>query len=340
MEPTLTIVIPAYNVERYVREATLSALNQTRRDIEVIVVDDGSTDGTVAALAGIEDPRLRVISQANCGLSGARNTGIREARGNYIGFLDADDRWMPEKAEKHLALMEGDAGIGVTYCHSLYIDEQSADKGRILFSRSKNPTLAQMVRRNRVGNGSSPIVLAECFKRAGLFDETLRSCEDWEMWVRIMRETHFSARLVPEVLTCYRVNTDSLSMNFAPFLENAERACARVERETAGVSKRVHREGRASMYRITATKALYNDQRPKAISLLIRAFQVCPWLLLVDPRAWVTLAMLPLPQGLSASARTFVGRIVRPVSFRTSPVGPATLASGPRNNSGTPKISS
>lgn len=317
MEPALTIIIPAYNVERYVLDAVQSALGQTYRDLEVVVVDDGSTDRTAELLASVEDPRLRVIRQENRGLSGARNAGIRAARGRYIGFLDADDRWMPEKAEHQLAVMEADSLIGITYCHSRYIDEAGAETGRVLFSRSRQPTLAQMIRRNRVGNGSTPIVRAACFEEAGYFDETLRSCEDWEMWVRILRQTPYVARLVPEILTCYRVNTESLSMDFDPFIENAERAVAKVMSQTPQIPLRVHREGHAAMYRITATKALYNDQRPKSMELLARAFRLCPWLLLIDPRAWVTLAMLPLPQGLATTARTAVGWIARPVSLRS-----------------------
>jgi glycosyltransferase involved in cell wall biosynthesis len=340
MKPKLSIVIPAYNVEKYILEAVESALAQTFSDLEVIVVDDGSKDGTVAALAGIDDPRLRVISQANRGLAGARNTGIREARGEYIGFLDADDTWMPEKAAKHIALMEREPDVGLTYSHSLFIDEQSVTTGRVLFSRASSPTLAQVVRRNRVGNGSSPIARAKVFEIAGHFDEALISLEDWEMWIRIQRDTPYSARLVPEVLNTYRINTQSLSMNFDPYMAKTGPAIAKVARETPQVPTRVHREGHATIWRIAATKALYNDQRAKSLEYLLRAFRICPWLLLVDPRAWVTVAMLPLPKKMSVAARTFVGRVVRPISSHTSHFGHRPLAAGSGGKTASPNISS
>src|SRR5689334_849057 len=105
--PTLSVIIPAYNVESYIETAVVSALDQTFTDLEVIVVDDGSTDGTAKVLQAIanrrDDPRLLILTQQNRGLSSARNAGIGHARGEFIGLLDGDDAWRPEKADKHVA---------------------------------------------------------------------------------------------------------------------------------------------------------------------------------------------------------------------------------------------
>ena len=314
--PILSIVIPAYNVEAFIIQAVMSALSQGLQDLEVLVIDDGSTDRTAALVGKIQDPRLRLIRQENRGLSGARNTGIRNARGRFIGFLDGDDEWLPEKAESQVAIMEADPTIGITFSHSRYIDENGAETGRVLFSRIESPTIEEMIRRNRIGNGSSPVVRAECFEQAGLFDESLRSCEDWEMWIRILRETKLRFQLVPEFLTYYRINTRSLSMNFEGFLNNAERAVDKVAADTPGVSCRVLREGRATMYRIASTKALFNGQRTEASRLMVRAVLLCPWMVLFDPRMVATLVLLTIPNRLSGSAKSAAGRLFRPVPGR------------------------
>src|SRR3954466_14096555 len=107
MTPDISIVVPAYNVAGYLAEALRSALAQKGVTLEVIVVDDGSTDGTskvIALFAG--DPRLRVIRQANAGLPAARNTGVAAATGRYVGFLDGDDVWLDGKAARHVELLD------------------------------------------------------------------------------------------------------------------------------------------------------------------------------------------------------------------------------------------
>lgn len=306
MTPRLSIIIPAYNVEAYIADAIASALAQSLHDIEVIVVNDGATDSTAERIAAFDDPRLRVITQINGGLSNARNSGIKAARAPLIGFLDGDDRWHPEKAQRHVALMEQDPTIGVSYSHSTYIDETGQETGALLLSNRAAPDLTAMVRQNRVGNGSTPVVRADCFRIAGLFDETLRSCEDWEMWVRILRETGLSARLIPEALTEYRLNTQSLSFNFDGFLRNAEAATARIGEQTPQVSARHVRFGLAMCYRIAGAKAVKIGQTAQALQLLRRAVTLSPEIIVADPRFVATLAVMVAPQRAVAMAKNFV----------------------------------
>ncbi len=100
--PNLSIIIPAYNVKAYIRQAVESALRQSWKQMEIIIIDDGSTDGTLGALDTLDDPRLRRVRQVHAGLAAARNAGIRAARGEYLGFLDGDDLWASTKADRHL----------------------------------------------------------------------------------------------------------------------------------------------------------------------------------------------------------------------------------------------
>jgi glycosyltransferase involved in cell wall biosynthesis len=316
-DPALSIVIPAYNVERYVGASISSALGQTLREIEVIVVDDGSTDTTARIAGEFDDPRLIIKRKPNGGLSSARNCGIAAARGRYIGFLDGDDLWHPTKAERHLATMEADPAIGISYSYSAYVQEDGTPTDRVLFSRLFRPTLDQMIRRNHVGNGSAPVVRAECFKVAGTFDESLRSCEDWEMWVRLLRDTGAVAQLIPEVLTSYRIVPTSLTMNFAGFLRGAELAAGKIRAETPQVKSSSVRRGLATCYRIAGTKALHGGSRSEALRLIRRAVSIDPLLIAVDPRLAVTLLLAIVPSRAKPSLHRLIFSVIGMTMIRS-----------------------
>ena len=280
------------------RTQSASALSQTLEDIEVIVVNDGSTDRTPEIAATFSDPRLRVISQANGGLPHARNTGIRQARAAFIGFLDGDDCWHPEKALRQLAAMEGEEGVGITFCHSRYIDEDGCPNGRILLGGPMRPTLRQLISRNLIGNGSTPIVRKDCFDRAGLFNERLASWEDWEMWIRIIRDTPYTALLVPEPLTDYRLNTSSISFDFERYMRNAEIAADILEAGPPPMARRDVMTMLAMSYRIAGSKALKVGQKRLALRMIGRAVRIDPAIAYKDPRTFATLAMMIAPSGL------------------------------------------
>lgn len=292
MRPLLSVVIPACNVAPYIADAVGSALNQSVGDVEVIVVDDGSTDDTPRVLAGLNSARLRVIRQDNGGLAAARNAGIREARAPFLGLLDGDDIWLPEKAERQLAVLERCPDVTMTYSHSLYLDEHGRATGGLLLSTPRRPTLRQLVRRNLVGNGSTPIGRTADFLAAGLFDERLRnSHEDYEMWPRLMARTGRFLELVPEALTGYRIRGDSGSMRFANFLSTAEQASRILAHSVPGLPAWVRREGLAHNWRIAARKAASIGRRREALSYLARAAATAPWLPAVDHRFLPTLAL-------------------------------------------------
>ena len=282
----LSVAISSFNTAKYVIAAVHSALVQTFPLLEVIVVDDGSTDDSLEGLARISDPRVSIIVQENRGLAGARNTGILFGRGRYIGFLDSDDLWHNRKAEKHVALMQADPSIGLTFSYSAYLDEDGVPTGQLLISRSKQPSARDLAFRNHVGNGSTPIIRRECFDQAGLFAEDLRSCEDYEMWVRIAALTPYKVRLVPEVLTGYRVRSGSLTMSFDFFLEQGRKVVDRFTQYLRGFSRRDADRCYAELVRIASRKALSNGEMVLSRRLLLEALRYCPTLMLRDPRAF------------------------------------------------------
>jgi glycosyltransferase involved in cell wall biosynthesis len=311
--PRLSIVIPAYNVAEYILPAVSSALDQSFADLEVIVVDDGSTDNTptlLAQLAGArQDQRLRIVRQANGGLSAARNTGIREARGEYIGFLDGDDLWRPDKAERHVAAMDDDPSIGISYSASEFIEEDGQPTQRLLRPDTLKPSLHEMIVRNHVGNGSTPVVRRDCFEIAGLFREDLRSCEDYEMWCRILWLTDAVAVGIPVPLTLYRLRKTSLSFDVDRFVTQADMALAIIQSSMKEVPRRLIARARSEHYRIAARKAVMAGRTDKARRLLVQAFRLRPLMFLTDLRAIAAFVSLAVPEaGIRRVEKLFLFR--------------------------------
>lgn len=211
--PKVSVVIPAYNAMSYLPDTMASLLNQTYRDFEIIVVNDGSSDDTQQWVSHLKDPRIRLISQTNQGLSGARNTGINHAQGEYIAFLDADDLWEPTKLAKQVEVLDQYPEVGVVYTWVTYIDEQGQSTGRVFQNQAEGEVWEQLIEHNIVECGSVAMVRRCCFATVGLFDRNLRSfVEDWDMWLRIAR--HYPFKVVKEHLVYYRQVSNSASKNW------------------------------------------------------------------------------------------------------------------------------
>ncbi|MFL6695205.1 MAG: glycosyltransferase [Ramlibacter sp.] len=310
----VSVIIPCYNVRDFVEDAVSSALDQTYANLDVVVVDDGSTDDSADLLRRLasrrDDQRLRIISQKNRGLAGARNTGLRHAWGELIAFLDADDLWSADKVARHVSLMAADETIGLSFSDSAYLNENGSPTGALLASRKFEPTLHDMLRRNHFGNGSSVVARRQCFALAGCFNEDLRSCEDYEMWCRILWATSYKAVRIPGPLTYYRLRHASLSFNALGFVEQADRAIHVLEELMPFVPRRVFRMGHAEHYRIAAWKALLAGNDEQAWRLLWRALQLYPWLAVLDFRPAVVAGALALPSRYRAPTAAFGKRML------------------------------
>jgi glycosyltransferase involved in cell wall biosynthesis len=181
--PTVSIIIPAYNQSQYLGDAIRSALGQTRTDHEVIVVDDGSTDETTAVCRTFTDPRVHYVWQANRGLSAARNTGILQARGEFLSFLDSDDQFLPNKLNLLLSAFEQDGDLGLVAGQAVLIDRQGRRLGEV-YDRSLPADPTDLLLGNPLHVGSV-LLRRDWQARVGPFDESLRSYEDWDLWLRL-----------------------------------------------------------------------------------------------------------------------------------------------------------
>ena len=283
--PVASIIVPAYNSEKTLAKTLDSLLSQVFSDLEIIVVNDGSSDQTPQiAESYTSDPRVRVVHQRNRGLAGARNTGIANARGQFIGFCDADDLWAPDKMITHELHLRRNPQVGVSYSGSALIDDNDAPLQTAQKPRLKRVTAAHILKRNPVGNGSAPVVRREVFEaiayrppheteRDWYFDETLRQSEDIECWLRIAITTDWTFEGVPGLLTRYRISTGALSANTDRQFATWQQMIDKLTPMAPSLFAKHAKAARAYQLRYLARRAICDRDAPRALSLVKDAFR-------------------------------------------------------------------
>ncbi len=198
--PEVSVIIPTYNRLPFLREAVASVLNQTHRDFELILVDDGSTDGTAEYAQGLPAPVV-YLYQENAGPSAARNRGIRAARGAFLTFLDSDDLWQPRKLATQVAFMHAHPEAVVCYTDEIWIR-----RGVRVNPRNKHRKYGGWIFERClplcIVSPSSVLMRRRFFDVVGLFDETLPACEDYDLWLR--GALHFPFHFIAEKLIVKR----------------------------------------------------------------------------------------------------------------------------------------
>ena len=207
--PRISIIIPAYNQARFLNDSVNSALSQNYRNYEIIVVDDGSTDETAAVAAEYGD-RIHYVYQENRGLAGARNTGIRHARGEYIALLDSDDIWQPDFLAKMMGLVAEVPDAVVFYCSARCCDVDGHELPQIIECQPvpRDQFYEKLATANFI-IPSTVVMLHSAIMSIGLFDQAFRACEDWDLWLRLAPTSHFAC--LEECLIKYRLHGSSLS---------------------------------------------------------------------------------------------------------------------------------
>jgi len=211
--PTVSVVIPAYNAAWCVRKAIDSVLGQTFRDVEVVVVDDGSTDGTADTLATYGQS-IRVLRQRNGGLSSARNAGIRASQAEYVAFLDADDWWLPGKLAPQVELLRSRPELGFVSAAARVEDADGQLLNLWSCSTCTGPFLPRLFGANGdvAGSGSAVVARRQLFDQVGGFDESLRSLEDVDMWMRLAAVSGYACIAEPAVVILKRPGSMSRNL--------------------------------------------------------------------------------------------------------------------------------
>lgn len=209
----ITVIIPTYNSAKYIKEAVDSALSQTYKDIEIIVVDDGSTDNTKDVLKKyIDNGKIRYIYQANGGPASARNKGINNSSGEFIAFLDADDIWFPDKLKKQIPLFNN-SDIGLVYSDMEFF----GDKFKYCYYSEilKRKMLKGYVYKNLILENfiptSSVVIKRRILYDVGFFNEDrkLFAVEDYDLWLRITKK--YKVDFINELLVKYRIHSHKIS---------------------------------------------------------------------------------------------------------------------------------
>lgn len=203
MTPAVTVVVTSFNYGRYVEAALESVRAQTMADFECIIVDDGSTDDSVAVIESFRhDSRIRLVRQQNRGVSNARNVGIELAAAPFVAFLDADDLWRAEKLQRQLDRFETDRSLGVVYTRRTIIDANDGARAALDDVAPEGEVIGPLFRQNFVCF-SSGMVRTEAALRVGGFNECLGLAVDYDFWLRLARNYLFG--VVDEPLVAYRV---------------------------------------------------------------------------------------------------------------------------------------
>jgi glycosyltransferase involved in cell wall biosynthesis len=297
----VSVIIPVYGAEKYVAATLESLLAQTYENFEALIIDDGSLDRSIEICQQFSDPRIKIIRQVNRGLPGARNTGIRQAKGDYIALLDADDLWLPTKIEKHVNHLNNSPHVGISFSYSAFIDEMGSRTGINQIPRKlKYITPDYVICRNPIGNGSAAVIRREVFEDIKFqddvhetvedcyFDERLRhksaDATDIECWLRISIQTRWKQEGLPEALTLYRLNTGGLSANAFNQLEALENVIEKTRSYAPDVISKCEQAARAYHMRYTVRRIVSLGDGKTAVKLFNKVLATYWRILLEDTR--------------------------------------------------------
>ncbi len=299
--PAVSVVMPAYNLASYIGAAVESVLAQTLADFELIVVDDGSTDGTLQCLSRFQgDARLQVVSEPHRGMPFPVCRGVELARAPYIAFLDGDDLWAPTKLERHIQFFESHPGADLTFSWSRIVDEQARDTGLTSQLWKGSVSFSQLLADNVIGNGSALVVRREALLAAGGIDSSFPCCHDVDFWLRVALLRPGNLQAIPEFLTFYRRRPGQLTRNVDLMEKNFERVLDRARTLAPEEVARVEKKARCNMQRFFAFGSYQNGDYSAALRFLWRSLRAAPFGFLADARNWkmtaAALAGLALPR--------------------------------------------
>ena len=290
--PRISVVVPAYNSAWSIGDTIRSVMAQTRRDFELLIVNDGSTDNleeAIAPFAAVE-PRLRIVPQRNGGLAAARNRGLAESRGEFVAFLDADDIWHPDFLKLLSAALEGNGDAAFAYAHSFRIDKANRVIPAPRWRHEPRHDFTGLLTLNSVGNGSAALFRGGAARGCGGFDVSLRrrgveGAEDWKLCLQLA--ARHPPTLVARYLVGYRLSETSMSQaNPARQLRAINAVMADVRKEFGTMEPRHFRNARTLLNGWLIPAFLRNGEYATLLRLLAQSYLLNPlWFLSRDLRA-------------------------------------------------------
>ena len=254
----VSVIIPTYNRCSLLKQALHSVLSQTYRNLEVMVVDDGSTDETSSFIQGINDERVTYLkNQRKKGANGARNTGIEAATGKYLAFLDDDDQWLPAKVEKQLNAFN-DAMIGLVYTEKKLIEAPYGTEV-VIDCPARGDLTEEILVSNLIGTTSSVMLKRELLEETGYFDENLPALQDYDLWIRLCEVCRVNYVAEPLILYYNREGFSQISDDTSKYIYALEEIEKKYKERIASLPKRQQKNREMNKYFLIALKANRNN---------------------------------------------------------------------------------
>lgn len=208
----ITVIIPTYNRLEYLKRSVNSVLNQTYKNFELIVVDDGSTDGSSEFIISLNHPHVKLIQQNNLGVSAARNAGIKVASFEWIAFLDSDDEWLPQKLKTQIDFINMNPHLEFVHSNEIWIRNGKRVNPPLRFDKSNNEIFKRSLEMCLI-SPSTVVAKKSLLERHELFDESFEICEDYDLWLKILayQEVGFVSE---NLITKYGGHEDQLSTKY------------------------------------------------------------------------------------------------------------------------------
>ena len=271
----VSCLMAAHNAAGTIAASIASVREQTWRDWELIIVDDGSTDETAAVLAGIDDARVVVLRQERAGPSAARNRALAVARGEFVAPIDADDIWLPRKLELQVEALRRQPDAAVAYGWTDFVDEELRPLYADLRPTHAGRVLEELLRKNFVACGSNTLMRRTAVMEVGGFDETLQAAEDWELHTRLAARHSFAA--VAEVVVWYRRSPRSLSSRFWLVEQNFLAANRKVFAAAPAEARGLEGKTRAAFYRYLLQRTMESRSTPGRWQAMPRYAAIAVW---------------------------------------------------------------
>lgn len=276
----VSVIIPAYNAERYIERTLNSVLSQSYKNLEVLVVDDESQDRTAEIVKTIarRDPRVILWQQKNSGAAAARNLGIQQSTGEFIAPIDADDIWYPQHLEKQIdRFLEGSSKVGVVYSWSADIDDRDALTGEFRVADIEGDVYQTLICHNFIGNSSATLIDRRCLEKVGSYttelqEQNAQGCEDWDLYLRLAERYEF--RVVPEFTVGYRQLDNSMSCDCRKMAKSHALMLQKIEDCHPRISSLLYRLSSSSFYIYLARQSSGRGDRRAALLWLKEAIAV------------------------------------------------------------------
>ena len=259
----VSVIVTTYNRERNIKKCIESVINQSYKNLEIIIIDDCSTDGTFEFLCSLNDRRIRVEKNSvNKGSNASRNIGLKLARGTYIAFLDDDDEWYPNKISEQINVIHR-RNAGLVYCgHDVFVRGKFFNTIKPVF---RGDVQQQLLKYNIIGS-PTPLMNRDAVIKVGGYDESLFSCQDWDLWIRMAEIIEID--FVNQILARYNIHGSQKSTDFAKMIKSREYLFSKYQNRMPRETVALHQLSISNLYAIA-------NNRKMAEEMLIKSLKSC-----------------------------------------------------------------